>query len=199
MTATPRFFTGRVQRKASEADFEVASMDNQSQFGPVLHRLTFGQAIDQELLSDYQVVIVGVTDSSHRELAERGAFVTRDGKTVTDARTLASQIAVAKAIRKYDLSRLVSFHGRVSRARAFATSLPDVIAWMPSRERPNGHVWARSVSGQMRAGERDRALGQLRDLSRSERGLLANARCLTGASTYRLSMGSRSLTRAVPD
>ena len=37
MTATPRYFTGRVVRKAQEADFEVASMDNEEAFGPVSH------------------------------------------------------------------------------------------------------------------------------------------------------------------
>ena len=31
-------------------------MDDESVFGPVLHRLTFGEAIERDLLSDYQVV-----------------------------------------------------------------------------------------------------------------------------------------------
>ena len=61
MTATPRYFTGRVKQEAKEADWEVASMDDEAKFGPVLHRLTFAQAIEQDLLSDYQVVVVGVT------------------------------------------------------------------------------------------------------------------------------------------
>jgi predicted helicase len=41
MTATPRYFTGRVVREATEADFEVASMDNEAAFAPVFHRLGF--------------------------------------------------------------------------------------------------------------------------------------------------------------
>ncbi len=46
MTATPRYFTGRVKKEAKEADWEVASMDDEEKFGSVFHRLTFGQAID---------------------------------------------------------------------------------------------------------------------------------------------------------
>ena len=46
MTATPRYFTGRVVREAEEADFEVASMDNEKKFGPVFERLGFAEAID---------------------------------------------------------------------------------------------------------------------------------------------------------
>jgi predicted helicase len=34
MTATPRYFTGRVVREATEADFEVASMDNEASVWP---------------------------------------------------------------------------------------------------------------------------------------------------------------------
>ena len=47
MTATPRYFTGRVVREAKEADFEVASMDDEAEFGPVFHRLGFAEAIER--------------------------------------------------------------------------------------------------------------------------------------------------------
>src|SRR5262249_48799106 len=113
MTATPRYFTGRLRREAEQADFEVASMDDASRFGPVFHRLTFGDAIEQDLLSDYQVVVVGVSDSTYREYAERGAFVTADGERITDARTLAGQLGLLRAIAVHDLRRLVSFHSRI--------------------------------------------------------------------------------------
>ena len=76
MTATPRYFTERVRKEAGEADFEIASMDDEGQFGPVFHRLSFGEAIDRDLLSDYQVVIVGVDDPTYKAYAERGRFVT---------------------------------------------------------------------------------------------------------------------------
>ena len=117
MTATPRFFTGRVVKEAKEADFEVASMDDESRFGPVFHRLGFAEAIERELLTDYQVVIVGVDDATYLDWAQRGRFVTIDGTKVTDARTLAGQIGLAKAMRRYDLRRTISFHSRVSGAR----------------------------------------------------------------------------------
>jgi predicted helicase len=41
-------------------------MDDESTFGPVLHRLTFGDAIERDLLSDYQVVVVGVDNETLR-------------------------------------------------------------------------------------------------------------------------------------
>jgi len=96
MTATPRFFTGRVVREAKEAEFEVASMDNESRFGPVFHRLGFAEAIARELLTDYQVAVVGVTDATYLDWAQRGRFVTIHGTKITDARTLAGQIVSSR-------------------------------------------------------------------------------------------------------
>jgi superfamily II DNA or RNA helicase len=178
MTATPRFFTGRVMQEAEQADFEVASMDDESRFGPVFHRLGFAEAIERELLTDYQVVVVGVDDAIYLDWAQRGRFVTINGTKVTDARTLAGQIGLAKAMRRYDLRRTISFHSRVSAARQFANSMPELIDWMPARQRPNGQLWSHYASGEMSAGDRSALLDHLRYLDSDERGLLANARCL---------------------
>src|SRR5688572_7749493 len=96
MTATPRYYTPRVRHEAGQLDVEVASMDDEAEFGPVFHRLSFGEAIERDLLSDYQVVVVGVDDATYASYAERGELVTRDGKTITDARTLAAHVGLAK-------------------------------------------------------------------------------------------------------
>jgi superfamily II DNA or RNA helicase len=179
MTATPRYFTGRVLKAAQDADLEVASMDDETKFGTVFHRLTFGEAIKRELLTDYQVAVVGVDNDTYGEWAEKGVLVTRDGKKITDARTLAGQIGLAKAMRKYDLHRTISFHSRVARAREFAAEMPEVIEWMPARQRPKGALWSSHASGEMTAGERHVRLQHLSRLDDGQRGLLTNARCLS--------------------
>jgi superfamily II DNA or RNA helicase len=178
MTATPRYFTGRIVKEAKETDFELASMDNTALFGEEFHRLGFAEAIARELLTDYQVVIVGVDDATYRDWAQKGRFVTRDGVEVENARTLAGQIGVAKAMRRYDLRRMITFHTRVKGARDFANSMRDVVAWMPEDQRPIGKLWCDYASGEMTAGDRHRLLQRLRILYQTDRGLLANARCL---------------------
>lgn len=179
MTATPRYYTGRLRKEASAADWDIASMDDEQKFGPVLHRLTFAQAVEQDLLSDYQVVVVGVSDTTFKEMAQRATFVTADGEMITDARTLASQLGLLRAMRNHDLHRVVSFHSRIRSAREFAASLPEVALWMPSRRRPSGTLWTQHVSGEMSSGEREVRLNQLREVGSGERGVLTNARCLT--------------------
>ena len=179
MTATPRYFTGRVKKEAKETDWEVASMDEEAKFGSVLHRLTFAQAIEQDLLSDYQLVVVGVSDREAHDMAERGAFVSLDGKGITDARTLAREIGLLRSMAKYDLHRVVTFHSRIDYASRFASSLPETKAWLPRHRRPNGTLWTNHVSGKMTAGERDARLRHLKTIGEGERGVLTNARCLT--------------------
>jgi superfamily II DNA or RNA helicase len=178
MTATPRYYTTRLRDEAGLQDLEVASTDDEALFGPVLHRLTFGDAIARDLLSDYQVVVVGVDDQTYRTWAERGELVTRDGSKITDARTLAGQIGLLKTARKYRLRRVISFYSRVKAAREFSADVPGVIAWMPARARPAAVLWSEHVSGAMTSGRRDRLLVRFRNLAPGEWGLLSNARCL---------------------
>ena len=86
-------------------------MDDKKVFGEKFHELKFSDAIRLKLLTDYRVEIIGVDDPLYRKYAEQGVFVTLDGKTITDARTLSSHIAVAKAIKKYDCAASSLFTG----------------------------------------------------------------------------------------
>ena len=68
MTATPRVFTDRAKQKADELreryDVDSYSMDDEQLYGPEFHSMTFGDAVDDGLLSDYRVVIVAVDQDS---------------------------------------------------------------------------------------------------------------------------------------
>jgi superfamily II DNA or RNA helicase len=178
MTATPRFLAKSVKKAAEAADIEVVSMDDEAVFGLVFHALTFGEAIAKDLLTDYQVAIVGVDDRRYLEMAEQAALVQHGAGRVTDARTLAAQAALLKGIAKYDLRRCVTFHLRVARAKQFADSLHEVADALPKGERPTGELWAEHVSGVMMSSTRDARLDRLRNLDGCDRALLANARCL---------------------
>ena len=194
MTATPRYFTGRVRSEAGEVDLELASMDDPEHFGPVFHRLTFAQAIERDLLSDYQVVIVGVDDPTYRAYAEKGRLVTREGAKVENARTLAAQIGLAKTARDHDLRRIISFHGRVKKSQEFAASFPDVVAWMPDSERLSGVIHADYVSGEMPSGTRRHQTQQPPEPG-PRRTLSAGQRSLSCRGSRRPGPGRRGLHR----
>ena len=135
--------------------------------------------IDQDLLSDYQVVVVGVTDESYERLVTQRRIVKTETGIESDAASLAGHVGLAKAIRKYDLRRLITFHSRVKQAREFAKDISEILTWIPKRYRPDGLMTCDYVSGEMPTAQRTNRLKALADLSEEKRFLLSNARCLS--------------------
>jgi superfamily II DNA or RNA helicase len=186
MTATPRYFTQRAKERGAEQEIELVSMDDETKFGPEFHVLNFHDAITakpEPLLTDYQVVVIGVTSAEAKAwVADAKLVRTRDGLE-TDARTLAAQIGLAKAVKQYDLTRMITFHRSIRRASRFVDgerrdSLPAVIEKLRPSNRPSGRLWARHVSGETAASKRASLLKELGDLPKGTRGLISNCACL---------------------
>ena len=91
-TATPRYFGKAIKDASKAADLAVIGMDDETVFGPVIHQLTFGQAIQDELLNDYQVVIVGVDEPMVKQWIDNYEIVATNPDETTDARTLAGTV-----------------------------------------------------------------------------------------------------------
>ena len=200
-TATPRTYSSTVHKAAEDRGVEVVGMDNAALFGEVLYALPFGKAIERKLLTDYRVVIIGVDDPTiaqwiaKRELVSlslprppgegrgEGAFHNQKNQPSstreTDSESLAAQIGLLKAIKDYDLKRIISFHSRVKRAEAFTTDMQNTMQWISDEHRPSGTLRTDFVSGNMPANKRKIKLDQLKKLNADERGVLSNARCLS--------------------
>lgn len=167
MTATPRLTKSQA----------ATSMDDDALYGPVMFRFSFAEAIAADLLCDYQVVVIGIANDAVRVRLEQGADVVV-GEKLLKGREGAAAVAVLKAMADYGITRMVTFHGNVDRARRFATSLPDVAASV-LRPREAAPLLAGHVNGEMSAGERADMLDMLRTLEPGHRRVLTNARCLT--------------------
>jgi len=186
MTATPRYFTQRAKERGEEQGIALVSMDDENLFGPEFHVLNFHDAITAQptpLLTDYQVVVIGVTNAEAKALVTDAKLVrTKDGLE-TDARTLAAQIGVAKAMKQYNLTRMITFHRSIRRASRFVDgtqrdSLPGVIEKLRPTCRPSGRLWARHVSGATPASKRASLVKELGELPAGVRGLISNCACM---------------------
>ncbi|WP_324651978.1 DEAD/DEAH box helicase [Georgenia sp. H159] len=62
MTATPRVYGDATKAKAGEAQAVLSSMDDETLYGPEFHRLSFGKAVSRGLLTDYKVLVLGVSE-----------------------------------------------------------------------------------------------------------------------------------------
>lgn len=63
MTATPKIFNEDTKFQASEKAAVLCSMDDMDTFGPVFYRIGFGEAVEKGLLTDYKVLVLGVSES----------------------------------------------------------------------------------------------------------------------------------------
>jgi superfamily II DNA or RNA helicase/Fe2+ transport system protein FeoA len=178
-TATPRVYTTGLKKTAEESGVEVIDMSDEKSFGQRFHTLSFSEAINRNLLTDYRVLIVGVDDQRTREWIEMRLLVETDTGLSTDARSLAGQIGLLKAIKDWNLRRIISFHGRVRRAQEFSEEISQVAEWLSEDHKPGAKLWAEYVSGEMPTISRRQKLKRLKNISTGEIGLLSNARCLS--------------------
>ncbi len=120
MTATPRIFGDAAKRKADDHDAELASMDDESKFGKDLFHRGFGWAVENELLTDYKVVVLavdeGLISTTIQNRLKDGAELTLDDATKI--------IGCYKALTKSDLAADLEFDPRpMRRALAFCQSI----------------------------------------------------------------------------
>ncbi|RKU14540.1 damage-inducible protein [Candidatus Poribacteria bacterium] len=62
MTATAKLYTEGIKAKAAREARGLFSMDDENIYGPEFHRLNFYKAVQQNLLSDFKVVILAVSE-----------------------------------------------------------------------------------------------------------------------------------------
>ncbi len=177
MTATPKIFSDHVKTKAQELEYAILSMDNEEKFGPIFHKLPFSTAIAEDLLSDYEVLISIMDDKTYKEYAEKGRFVAVN-RHESDARTIAAQLLISKAINSYDLRRIITFHNRKSAADDFISSFPIALNLISEEQRP-GIGFYGMILGDMLQSKRKSILKLFENVDIGSSSILANVRCLS--------------------
>jgi predicted helicase len=179
-TATPRVYKTSSKKKAEELGVEVVDMSDEKIFGLRFHTLTFSDAIKRNLLTDYRVVIIGVDDERIKETwIEKRRIVATDTGLLTDARWLATQIGLLKAIKDWNLHRIISFHSRVKKAKEFSEDISQVAEWVSDDYKPGANLHVDYVSGEMQTSFRRQKLERLKNIDNDQISLLSNARCLS--------------------
>ena len=167
LTATPRHY--KLNQRDKDGDFQVVSMNDETVYGKVSYRLPFSAAVAAGIIVPYKVIIsVSLNKEVDAELLRRGS--TRVRRDEIQAKWVANQIALKRAIEKTGASKIITFHSRVNLAEEFAGD---------SARGFQEHVKGFDVfhvNGGQNAADR-KAL--LEDFKASPRGLITNARCLT--------------------
>jgi predicted helicase len=165
MTATERFYSGSKD--------DIVSMDDADIYGEVFTHMSFKDAIEQNLLTDYKVITIDVSK------AEIAGFI-RDNKLVelskefgkeAEARSLASMLALRKAMKRFGIRNAVSFHSSIRKAKN-ASQIQDYI----TKHYDFRSIDSYTVDGGMSTGKRQVIINEF---AASPKALITNAKCLT--------------------
>lgn len=165
MTATERFYAGSKD--------DIISMDDDEVYGETFTQMTFKEAIELELLTDYKVVTIEVQESEVAKFIQENNLIELNAKwgKETEARSLASMLALRKAMKRFPIRNAVSFHSSIAKAKRnkeLQTYITDSYEYQP--------IDTFTVSGKVPTTKRNEIV---QEFARSEHSLITNARCLT--------------------
>ena len=167
MTATQRFYSG--------SNDDIMSMDDLDVYGDVFAEMSFKEAIETEpqLLTDYKVVTIEVTKYEIASFIKENHLVSIDEKwgTETESRSLASMIALRKAMNKLPIHNAVSFHSSIAKAKR----CKEIQPYIDSRYGFEP-IDTYTVSGKIPTTKRNQIVNEF---ASSNKALITNSRCLT--------------------
>lgn len=191
MTATPRIFGDAARRKADDHDAELASMDDEDKFGEDLFHRGFGWAVEQELLTDYKVVVLavdeGLISTTIQSRLREGAELTLDDAT----KIIGCYKALTKSDIKTDLEfdplpmkRALAFCQTIAKSKIIEDEFANVVDEYTGSDLIDNarhlNTEVRHIDGSDNASAREEMLGWLKaDAGDDTCRILTNARVLS--------------------
>jgi len=196
MTATPRLYSEDSKEKAEVEEAYLCSMDDPNLYGEEMYRIGFGEAVEEELLSDYKVLILTINEETIPPGIQEmiaGDDYTIDSDDVT--KLIGCISALSKQVIGDDgallttdpapMKRAVAFTSRIVISKqikeVFNTVTESYIDTLPeSKKDKMVSVAAEHIDGTMSAQDRDKLLSWLKkDEEENECRIITNVRCLS--------------------
>jgi len=126
MTATQRILNPRIKALAASAGVEVFSMCDERTYGPVLYEYSFGKAILDGVIADYEILLAEVSGQDVQNLIEvnrlLSIYTKQDG--IGAVELTADQLFKAgfllKALDRSEVGKVITFHSLRNRAVRFS-------------------------------------------------------------------------------
>jgi superfamily II DNA or RNA helicase len=161
-TATPRIVKESLKKKLGDDLKYTHDMNDPEKFGEELYRMSFKDAIDEDILVDYKIVAIGVNDLQLATYIQDRKFV--DNNISIDE--VANNYALDFVMNKYSANHGLTFHSRVKLAKEFASRHSKLFKKTTSF----------SVDGTQSTSIRNQILNEFKT---STKAIISNARCLT--------------------
>ncbi|MCF7902154.1 MAG: DEAD/DEAH box helicase family protein [Candidatus Marinimicrobia bacterium] len=199
MTATPRLYSDDAKGKAAQADAILCSMDDEKYYGEEIYRIGFGEAVDRDLLSDYKVLILTLSDadippSVQKMIADKSTEINSDdaSRLVGCINALSKQVlgdeGSIKSTDPEPMRRAVAFTQTIKVSKKITGIFNGVTntyveALPKSKQEQMVSVASKHIDGTMSAPERDEMLSWLKsddtNTESNECRVLTNVRCLS--------------------
>ena len=192
MTATPRLYTEAARTKAARHNVEVFSMDDPATYGPEFHRLPFSRAVEQDLLSDYKVVVFTISEQ-HVDAVLQGHLAS--GGSEINLTDVAKIVGCWQALQNPEnehsgngqslrLGRAIAFTNTIASSKRLEAHwggiVEQAIALLPEYEQAGAfRCETRHVDGQHHALDRKARIEWLKGETQGTCRILSNARCLS--------------------
>ena len=185
MTATERLVLPRIKRIAEFYDREIFSMNDKKIYGENFFTYSFGDAINDKVISDYEILICGITNKEIYDWIDNNNFLKTEGKGTKEfqsgADNVFKQLLLIKAFADLPIKKCISFHNDIRSAKGFINgktqediSFGKVLDFFKDIDKDDFYI--DHINGSMSAGER---AGRLDSFSKKNYGLITNAQCLT--------------------
>ncbi len=197
MTATPRLYSDDTKSKAAEADAVLCSMDDVSLYGDEMYRIGFGEAVERDLLTDYKVLILTLSDKDvppavQKMIADKESEIKADdaSKLIGCINALSKQIlgdeGSIKATDPEPMRRAVAFCHTIAASKTITATYNSVtdayINSLPTEKKGQMvAVSSKHIDGTMTAPQRDELLSWLKSPTGDSNDcrVLTNVRCLS--------------------
>ncbi len=195
MTATPRIYSEKARNKAEGEEATLASMDDENIYGKVLFHRNFGWAVENNLLTDYKVIVLavdeGIVSQSVQRSFEDGVELKLDDATkmVGCYKALAKvgfENSDGEEVKLPPMRRALAFCQNIALSKMFSEEFMGVVDnFLESEEIDEKHktdlkVELHHVDGTFNAEQRNEKLGWLKDDTEENIcRVLTNARCLS--------------------
>ncbi|MDR3196931.1 MAG: DEAD/DEAH box helicase family protein, partial [Planctomycetaceae bacterium] len=192
MTATPRLYSADTKQKAKEREVPIWSMDDEKYYGKTLHQLGFSKAVSLGLLSDYKVIVLGVSEAVVSATLQKSMQVSgkRELKMIDPAKIigcwngLAGQFDESRTGKSVaTMKRAVAFTTSIKQSEQFTSEFQDIVQKYKQENPDDKNTLScriYHVDGGQNALERNRKLSWLKgEPEKSECRILSNARCLS--------------------
>lgn len=163
MTATPRVLSDNLKNNLIKENINfLHDMNDPIIFGHEFYRMSFKEAIDKKILTNYKIVAIGINDELIQKAIQKGKY-TSDDEPINE---IANNYALGKFMQENKAKHAITFHSSVKKAQSFQTRHHKI----------HPEVSTYHVNGGLTSSERTILIEMFKN---SPQSIITNARCLT--------------------